>query len=82
MKIFKKKIITVCIDAKSTGREAERVRKKYGYSFREVAKEIFCTASFVSDLEKGHRLWNGQKAKEYLVWLFKKDGAERAGRRG
>ncbi len=57
------------INTEKTGKSARETRKRKKVSLRQAAKQISVTPSYLSDLERGNRSWNGKKAQEYLVWL-------------
>ena len=63
-----KKTVTVTDNA-ATGRNARKVRERNGESLRSCARKIGVTPSYLSDLETGHRSWNGPKAKAYIALL-------------
>ena len=50
------------IDHESTGRRARQAREKAGLSLREIARRMGVSAPYLSDLERGRRPWNADRA--------------------
>ncbi len=66
-----KQVTKAVIDSKATGLNAAKVRKAKGWSYRDTAAALCCSASYLSDLEKGHRAWTGHIGQTYLKLLEK-----------
>ena len=58
MKAYKTKIVMEKYQNLKQGEEARRIRKKEGYSLREIAKAMGISAPYLSDLELGRRGWS------------------------
>lgn len=55
---------------KAIGYKLRRVREEAGLSLREVARRMDISAPFLSDLERGNRLWNLQKIETFERAIF------------
>ncbi len=57
------------IDHAATGRRARQARTATGLSLREVARRMSVSAPYLSDLERGRRAWNENRAQRYVEAL-------------
>lgn len=64
-------IKTVTIDHTEAGRIIRALRTKAGVSVRGLAKRLGCTASFISDLERGRRNWTEERFAKAVKSLGK-----------
>jgi ribosome-binding protein aMBF1 (putative translation factor) len=53
------------LDDRAVGAEMRARREKTGISLRELARRIKWSATYVSDLELGHKVWTEQKRTRY-----------------
>lgn len=60
------------IDNAATGAMARAMRVKSGKSLRSVATTLGFTASFLSDLERGHRNWNEDLLQRFVKAVERK----------
>lgn len=61
------------------GGNARRIRERFGFSLRSMANAMGVSASFLSDLEAGHRVWtvsNHMKWHDALEELLPPDDDE------
>ncbi len=57
------------INHAAAGRYVRSVRKVNGKSLRWLARQMGCSAPFLSDLERGRRNWNNEKFNRALSKL-------------
>ena len=48
----------VAVDHAGTGAAVRKYRLRLGRSLRSVARSLGCSATYLSDLERGKRRWN------------------------
>jgi transcriptional regulator with XRE-family HTH domain len=57
------------IDSTLTGQNMRERRKEKQISLREAARRLGWSAAYVSDLERGFRVWNEKKMTKYCEAL-------------
>ena len=67
--LAQREVTQLVTDDVETGRRAQKERKKAGLSLREVARRMGVSAPYVSDLERGRRGWDLQRAIRYVTAL-------------
>lgn len=56
-------------DHRPLGAELRRLRGNYGLALREVARRMGVSAPYLSDLERGNRLWTEETRDKFLKAL-------------
>lgn len=56
-------------DDRATGELMRKARLQRGISVRELARRLKWSAAYVSDCERGHRLWTDKKVEQFATAL-------------